>query len=116
MLLAKPRLPYREDPFQMIVRLSVARTLSWRLCFSSTKSEPGSTMDAEYLRSRLEAAGEIMVNVEEFDVPIELHLHDTEISEDTVKVELTDGELEFSIDRITGAWKHYHSTEDYGIH
>lgn len=72
-------------------------------------------MDPDVLKSKLEASGEIMVLVEEFDEPIELHLHDTEIGDDLVTVELDDGTLWFEPDRITGAWKHYHSTEDYGL-
>lgn len=72
-------------------------------------------MDADTLRSRLADAGELMVLVEEFDEPIELHLHDTEIEDDQVTVELTDGTLWFSPEKVTGAWNHYHSTEDYGL-
>lgn len=72
-------------------------------------------MDPDTLQSKLEESGELMVHVEEFDEPIELHLHDTSIDSDLITVELDDGKLWFEPDRITGAWKHYHSTEDYGL-
>lgn len=72
-------------------------------------------MDAETLQSRLDGAGEVMVNVEEFDVPLELHLHDTEIGEESVTLELADGELDFDIDSVTGYWIHNHSLADYGF-
>ncbi|MFP8890999.1 hypothetical protein ACLI4U_14715 [Natrialbaceae archaeon A-CW2] len=72
-------------------------------------------MDAQSLQSKLEASGELMVNVTEFDQPLELHLHDTDISDDVITLELADGELEFSTDEVVGAWKHYHSLADYGL-
>lgn len=72
-------------------------------------------MDADLLRSQLEEAGEVMVMVGEFDEPLELHLHDTEIGDDTVTLQLSDGVLTFDVDEVTGLWKHYHSTEDYGL-
>ncbi len=72
-------------------------------------------MDPETLRARLDAAGELMVNVAEFDQPLELHLHDTEIGEEAVTLQLADGELEFDVDEVTGAWKHTHSLADYGL-
>ncbi len=72
-------------------------------------------MDADLLRSQLEEAGEIMVTVGEFDEPLELHLHDTEIGDDTVTLQLSDGVLTFDVDEVTGTWKHYHSTDDYGL-
>ncbi|MFP9062027.1 hypothetical protein ACLI4R_16115 [Natrialbaceae archaeon A-chndr2] len=72
-------------------------------------------MDAQSLQSKLEASGELMVKVTEFDQPLELHLHDTDISDDVITLELADGELEFSTDEVVGAWKHYHSLADYGL-
>lgn len=72
-------------------------------------------MDAETLQAKLEENGELMVNVEEFEVPLELHLHDAEIGEETVTLELADGELAFDLDAVTGYWKHYHSLADYGL-
>ncbi|MCU4753545.1 hypothetical protein OB919_16400 [Halobacteria archaeon AArc-curdl1] len=72
-------------------------------------------MDAQSLQSKLEASGELIVKVTEFDQPLELHLHDTEISDDVISLELADGELEFSTDEVVGAWKHYHSLADYGL-
>ena len=72
-------------------------------------------MDSETLQSELEEAGELMVMVEEFDEPFELHLHDTDIGEEAVSLELADGELTFDIDAVTGYWKHYHSLGDYQL-
>lgn len=72
-------------------------------------------MNAETLRSELESAGELMVTVEEFDSQLELHLHDTTIDDGMVTLELSDGELTFGIDRVTGYWRHYHSLADYGL-
>lgn len=72
-------------------------------------------MDAETLQAELDKTGELMVNVEEFEVPLELHLHDTDIGEETVTLELADGTLSFGLDDVTGYWKHYHSLADYGL-
>lgn len=72
-------------------------------------------MDAEDLRSELERNGELMVTVTEFDQPLELHLHDTEIDEDTVTLQLTDGVLTFDVDEVVGSWQHTHSLADLGL-
>jgi hypothetical protein len=72
-------------------------------------------MDQEGLQEMLEENGEVMVLVAEFDEPLELHLHDTDIGEDTVRLELTDGVLNFETDAITGAWLHTHSLSDLGL-
>ncbi|WP_225336209.1 hypothetical protein [Halomicrobium urmianum] len=72
-------------------------------------------MDPEDLQSMLKENGELMVKVAEFDETIELHLHDTEIGDETVHLELTDGTLEFDIDAVSGAWQHTHSLEDLGL-
>ncbi|MDY6819795.1 MAG: hypothetical protein SVG88_14135 [Halobacteriales archaeon] len=72
-------------------------------------------MDADDLQSMLEQNGELMVMVAEFDEPLELHLHDTEIGDETVRLELTDGIINFNIDDITGAWQHTHSLADLGL-
>lgn len=72
-------------------------------------------MDSAVLQSKLEESGELMVQVDGFDEPIELHLHDTTFESDLITVELTDGTLWFESDQVTGAWNHYHSTEDYGL-
>lgn len=66
-------------------------------------------MDASDLQSKLEEVGELLVAVGEFDKPLELHLHDTEIDEDTVALDLAHGELEFEIEEISGSWKHQHT-------
>lgn len=63
----------------------------------------------------LEENGELMVQVAEFDIPLELHLHDTEIGDETVRLELTDGILNVNIEDITGAWQHTHSLADFGL-
>lgn len=72
-------------------------------------------MEAAKLKAELETAGELMVTVEEFDFPLELHLHDTEFGEDEVELELADGSLSFALDSVTGYWTHNHSLQDYGL-
>lgn len=72
-------------------------------------------MNADDLQEQLEQNGELMIKVTEFDQPLELHLHDTEIGEETVRLELTDGVLTFDIDEIVGAWQHTHSLADLGL-
>jgi hypothetical protein len=72
-------------------------------------------MEANELQSMLEQNGELMVQVAEFDEPIELHLHDTTIEDDAVRLELTDGILTFDIDNVAGAWQHTHSLADLGL-
>lgn len=72
-------------------------------------------MDADTLRSELDKTGELMVNVEEFGTPLELHLHDTTIEAESVTLELADGELTFALGSVTGYWKHYHSLSDYEL-
>ena len=67
------------------------------------------------LRAELEEKGELMLAVSEFDEPLEMHLHDTEINEETVKIELTDGVLTFDIDEIVATWHHTHSLADFGL-
>lgn len=72
-------------------------------------------LDAPDLREKLESNGELMVAVAEFEEPLELHLHDTEIGEETVRVQLTDGEVTFPVDAVTGAWHHTHSLADFDL-
>lgn len=72
-------------------------------------------MEATDLEAKLEDAGELMVLVEEFDEPLELHLHDTEFDGAMVTLDLADGELEFSTDRVAGVWKHSHSLAHYDL-
>ena len=72
-------------------------------------------MDANVLRSKLEESGELMVRVAEFDQPLELHLHDTEFDGETVRLQLADGELEFTTEDVTGAWNHLHPLAEYGL-
>ncbi|MEF8756681.1 MAG: hypothetical protein V5A33_00435 [Halobacteriales archaeon] len=72
-------------------------------------------MESGDLREMLEANGELMVAVAEFDQPLELHLHDAEIGEESVRLELTDGVLTFDVDEVTGAWQHTHSLADLGL-
>lgn len=72
-------------------------------------------MNAETLQAALEESGELMVAVEEFDEPLELHLHDTEFDDGTIILELADGTLTFSLDSVAGYWQHYHSLSDYGL-
>ncbi|MFB6131918.1 MAG: hypothetical protein ABEJ44_00755 [Halanaeroarchaeum sp.] len=72
-------------------------------------------MDPNDLETMLAEYGELMVAVSEFDEPLELHLHDTEIGEEFVRLELTDGVLKFDVDEIAGAWQHTHSLSDLGL-
>ncbi len=72
-------------------------------------------MNASELQSQLEENGELMVKVEEIDEPLELHLHDTDIEEDVVTVELADGQLQFAPERVAASWYHYHTIEEYDL-
>ena len=72
-------------------------------------------MDADDLQAMLEKNGELMLAVSEFDEPLELHLHDTEIGEEKVRLELTDGIVKFDVDEVSGAWQHTHSLADLGL-
>ncbi|MFW5956163.1 MAG: hypothetical protein ACOCQY_02055 [Halorhabdus sp.] len=72
-------------------------------------------MEANELQEMLDANGELMVAVAEFEQPLELHLHDTDIDEESVRLELTDGVLTFDVDEVTGAWQHTHSLADLGL-
>ncbi|UWG49662.1 Uncharacterized protein AArcCO_0336 [Halalkaliarchaeum sp. AArc-CO] len=72
-------------------------------------------MDPETLQSKIEESGELMVNVEEFEIPLELHIHDTTFDGSQVTLELSDGQLTFDTESVTGYWKHYHSLADYGL-
>lgn len=72
-------------------------------------------MNGDQLREKLERNGELMVKVAEFDEPIELHRHDTEIDDETVRLQLTDGVLDFDVDEVVGAWQHTHSLADLGM-
>lgn len=72
-------------------------------------------MDADDLRAMLEENGEVMVKVTEFDAALELHLHDADIGDERVRLQLTDGVINFDVDEITGAWQHTHSLADYGL-
>jgi hypothetical protein len=67
------------------------------------------------LRSKLGEKGELMLAVSEFEEPLEIHLHDTEIDDGTVRLELTDGVLTFDTDEIVAAWHHTHSLADFGL-
>lgn len=72
-------------------------------------------IDQSKLQNKLEQNGELMVAVSEFDEPLELHLHDTDIEDDTVELQLTDATLSFDTDEIVGAWYHTHSLSDFGL-
>jgi dihydroxyacetone kinase-like predicted kinase len=72
-------------------------------------------MNADELRRQLEQYGELMVAVSEFEQPLELHLHDTEIAENLVRLQLTDGVVTFDVDEVSGAWYHTHSSEELGL-
>ena len=72
-------------------------------------------MDAQTLQNALEESGELMVNAEEYDTPLELHLHDTDIGDESITLELADGTLHVALDAVNGYWHHYHSLADYGL-
>lgn len=72
-------------------------------------------MDPETLRSELEETGELMVAVDGFDAPLELHRHDADVGSETVALDLADGRLTFALDSVTGYWRHRHSLADYGL-
>jgi hypothetical protein len=72
-------------------------------------------VETDELRSKLEEKGELMIAVSEFDEPLEMHLHDTEIADGTVRIQLTDGVLTFDIDEIVAVWHHTHSLADLGL-
>ena len=72
-------------------------------------------IEADDLREKLEETGELMIAVSEFEEPLELHLHDTEIEDETVRIQLTDGVLTFETDAIAGVWHHTHSLADLGL-
>ena len=67
------------------------------------------------LQSELEAKGELMLAVSEFDEPLEMHLHDTEIEDGVITIELTDGVLTFDVDEVVAFWHHTHSLADFGL-
>lgn len=72
-------------------------------------------MDANDLQAMLDENGELMVKVAEFDEPLELHLHDTQIGDETIRLQLTDGVLSFNVEDVTGAWQHTHALADFGL-
>lgn len=72
-------------------------------------------MESSELEEMLETNGELMVAVEEFDQPLELHLHDADIGDEMVRLQLTDGVLTFDVDAVSGAWQHTHSLADFGL-
>jgi hypothetical protein len=44
-----------------------------------------------------------------------MHLHDTEIEDGTVRIQLTDGVLTFDTDEVVAVWHHTHSLADFGL-
>ncbi|MFW6436272.1 MAG: hypothetical protein ACOCYZ_01400 [Halococcoides sp.] len=72
-------------------------------------------MDADKLQEQLETYGELMIAVADFEQPLELHLHDTTITDDEVRLELTDGVVSFDVDAVAGSWYHTHSLADLGL-
>ena len=67
------------------------------------------------LRSELEEKGELMLAVSEFDEPLEMHLHDTEIEDGVITIQLTDGVLTFDVDEVVAVWHHTHSRAEFGL-
>jgi len=67
------------------------------------------------LQSELEEKGELMLAVSEFDEPLEMHLHDSEIEDGIIKIQLTDGVLTFDVEEVVAVWHHTHSLADFGL-
>ncbi|RCU46380.1 hypothetical protein DU504_03085 [Haloplanus salinus] len=67
------------------------------------------------LQSELEEKGELMLAVSEFDEPLEMHLHDTDIEDGIIRIHLTDGVLTFDVDEVVAVWHHTHSLADFGL-
>lgn len=88
-----------------------------KLIFTFVKPVFGSTMGVETaeLQSELEEKGELMLAVSEFDEPLEMHLHDSEIEDGVIKIQLTDGVLTFDVDEVVAVWHHTHSLADFGL-
>jgi hypothetical protein len=72
-------------------------------------------VETEQLRTELEEKGELMLAVSEFDEPLEMHLHDTEIEAGVITIQLTDGVLTFDVDEVVAVWHHTHSLADFGL-
>ncbi|MFC7078121.1 hypothetical protein [Haloarcula halophila] len=72
-------------------------------------------VETDELQSKLEEKGELILAVSEFDDPLEMHLHDTEITDGTVRIQLTDGVLTFDTDEVVAVWHHTHSLADFGL-
>ncbi|WP_144049871.1 hypothetical protein [Halorubrum ezzemoulense] len=88
-----------------------------KLIFTFFKPVFGSTIGVETaeLQSELEEKGELMLAVSEFDEPLEMHLHDSEIEDGVIKIQLTDGVLTFDVDEVVAVWHHTHSLADFGL-
>ena len=67
------------------------------------------------LQSELDEKGELMLAVSEFDEPLEMHLHDSEIEDRIIQIQLTDGVLTFDIEEVVAVWHHTHSLADFGL-
>lgn len=72
-------------------------------------------VESEKLKSELEEKGELMLAVSEFEEPLEMHLHDTEIEDGVIEIQLTDGVLTFDVDEVVAVWHHTHSLADFGL-
>jgi len=44
-----------------------------------------------------------------------MHLHDTEIEDGVITIDLTDGVLTFDVDEVVAVWHHTHSLADFGL-
>jgi hypothetical protein len=88
-----------------------------KLIFIFVKPVFGSTMGVETaeLQSELGEKGELMLAVSEFDEPLEMHLHDSEIEGGVIKIQLTDGVLTFDVEEVVAVWHHTHSLADFGL-
>ena len=93
------------------------RFLEKELIFTFNKLLSANAMVVETaeLQSELEEKGELMLAVSEFDEPLEMHLHDSEIEDGVIEIQLTDGVLTFDIDEVVAVWHHTHSLADFGL-
>lgn len=72
-------------------------------------------VEASEPRSKREENGERLLAVSEFEEPLGMHLHDTEIEDGTVKIQLTVGVSTLAADEVVTAWHHTHSVADFGL-
>ena len=115
-------LPYYKDNlpkiiFRLLIRFGESLFLrkQKRVYYICAYRLTAMVVEADELQAELESKGELMLAVSEFDEPLEMHLHDTEIDEEAVRIELTDGVLTFDVGEVVSMWHHTHSLADFGL-